>query len=108
MHTVLCDHPGADIFIRVGEYEGSAAVEPGEVYAGAAVHRCRLLTHDSGVDVDGLRQDQSFVAGRSVLFGSLWRDVFESGRTQRGDEARAKETGWDHDGRLVFGVVARE
>ena len=77
----------------LGESQRSSAVEPGQVYSWPAVYRPGLPAHDTCVDVDGSGQDQSDVAGRSLLPGGLRRDVFEPGRTEYRDETFAGETG---------------
>ena len=93
MYAAVCDPAGAGIFIPVGEHEESPAVESGEVHARVVVHWCGLSAADTGVDVDGLRKDQSAVACWSVLFGSLRRDVFESGWLEHDQQIGARAHG---------------
>src|SRR5690242_5480734 len=78
---------------------------PVKFYSRTAIHRCCILVDDSGVYVDGEWTNQSAMARWALLPRGLRRDVFESGGTEYGDEARAIEAGRDHDGRLVSGVV---
>ena len=57
VHTAVCDLPGADIFVPLGESERSSTVESGEVHARLVVHWRGLPADDSSIDVDGPGQE---------------------------------------------------
>ncbi len=67
VHAAFRDYAGADFFHALGETRKAPAIESGQVYVRTAVHRPRLLPAGARRVDDGLWEDQSALAGWSLL-----------------------------------------